>query len=89
MELKALQHEPPEGINAKPIDDSCFFWQASITGPQGSAYEGGIFYLFLQIPQSYPLKPPVSLFSSNSKFFIYLLILACSFHHKNISSEYK
>lgn len=59
LELKALQQDPPEGINAKPVDSSCYYWQASITGPQGSPYEGGIFYLFIQIPQSYPLRPPL------------------------------
>jgi len=59
LELKALQQDPPDGINAKPLDSSCFFWQASITGPLGSPYEGGIFYLYLRIPKSYPLKPPM------------------------------
>ncbi len=99
LELKALQHDPPTGINAKPLDGSFYFWQgnvnilhykfgclteverhtkgnpkkysnatcstrtiffkAAITGPAKSPYEGGLFYLFLQIPPSYPLKPPV------------------------------
>lgn len=59
LELKALNFDPPEGISAKPIDSSCYYWQASITGPRGSPYEGGIFYLYIQIPQSYPLRPPL------------------------------
>ena len=69
LELKALQSDPPEGIMAKPLDSSCFFWQASITGPRESPYEGGIFYLYLRIPKSYPLKPPVCLFF----FFVFRL----------------
>ena len=50
-ELKTLQTDPPEGIQATPLDSICCHWQASITGPQGSPYEGGLFLLYLQIPQ--------------------------------------
>ncbi|RUS81105.1 hypothetical protein EGW08_011145 [Elysia chlorotica] len=57
-ELKALTTDPPEGIQAMPLDHLCCHWQASITGPQGSPYEGGLFLLYLQIPQSYPMRPP-------------------------------
>ncbi|KAK0045836.1 SUMO-conjugating enzyme UBC9 [Biomphalaria pfeifferi] len=57
-ELKTLKSDPPEGIQATPLDRHCCHWQASITGPQGSPYEGGLFLLYLQIPQSYPMRPP-------------------------------
>ncbi|BFZ19510.1 hypothetical protein BsWGS_22550 [Bradybaena similaris] len=57
-ELKTLKTDPPEGIQATPLDRHCCHWQASITGPQGSPYEGGLFLLYLQIPQSYPMRPP-------------------------------
>lgn len=57
-ELKTLKTDPPEGIQATPLDQNCCHWQASITGPQGSPYEGGQFLLYLQIPDSYPMKPP-------------------------------
>lgn len=49
-ELKTLKSDPPEGIRAEPLDRHCCHWQASITGPQGSPYEGGLFLLYLQIP---------------------------------------
>ncbi|CAH1798778.1 unnamed protein product, partial [Owenia fusiformis] len=58
-ELKTLKTDPPEGIQATPLDRHCCHWQASITGPEGSAYQGGLFYLYLQIPHSYPMRPPV------------------------------
>ncbi|KAK2147842.1 hypothetical protein LSH36_532g06042 [Paralvinella palmiformis] len=58
-ELKTLRSDPPEGIQAAPLDGQCCHWQASITGPQGSPYEGGLFFLYLQIPHSYPMRPPV------------------------------
>ncbi|KAK3600138.1 hypothetical protein CHS0354_011744 [Potamilus streckersoni] len=57
-ELKTLKSDPPEGIRAEPLDRHCCHWQASITGPQGSPYEGGLFLLYLQIPDSYPMRPP-------------------------------
>jgi len=58
-ELKALRTDPPEGIQATPLDRHCCHWQASITGPHGSPYQGGLFFLYLQIPNSYPMRPPV------------------------------
>ncbi|KZC11577.1 PREDICTED: uncharacterized protein LOC107189723 [Dufourea novaeangliae] len=58
-ELKSLRIDPPEGIQATPLDQMCCHWQATITGPVGSPYEGGLFYLYLQVPWSYPLYPPI------------------------------
>ncbi|XP_043278641.1 uncharacterized protein morgue [Venturia canescens] len=58
-ELKSLRIDPPEGIEATPLDQMCCHWQATITGPIGSPYEGGLFYLYLQVPYSYPMCPPV------------------------------
>jgi len=58
-ELKSLRSDPPEGIEATPLDRMCCHWLAAITGPAGSPYEGGNFYLYLQIPNSYPMRPPV------------------------------
>jgi len=49
-ELKALRADPLEGIQAMPLDRHCSHWQACITGPRGSPYEGGLFFLYLQIP---------------------------------------
>ncbi|OXU25103.1 hypothetical protein TSAR_006675 [Trichomalopsis sarcophagae] len=59
IELKGLRSDPPEGIEATPLDQMCCHWQATITGPAGSPYEGGVFYLYLQVPYSYPMRPPV------------------------------
>uniref|UniRef100_A0A1B6LGA5 E2 ubiquitin-conjugating enzyme n=2 Tax=Graphocephala atropunctata TaxID=36148 RepID=A0A1B6LGA5_9HEMI len=57
-ELKSLKIDPPEGIEALPLDSKSCHWMATITGPVGSPYEGGVFYLYLQVPYSYPMKPP-------------------------------
>ncbi|XP_059476252.1 uncharacterized protein LOC132197166 [Neocloeon triangulifer] len=58
-EIKSMRQDPQEGIQAIPLDRGCCHWIASILGPQGSPYSGGIFYLYLQIPYSYPMHPPL------------------------------
>lgn len=58
-ELRTLRSDPPEGIEASPLDEMSLHWQASIRGPAGSPYEGGTFFLYIQIPPSYPLCPPI------------------------------
>ncbi|KAK4320247.1 hypothetical protein Pmani_008858 [Petrolisthes manimaculis] len=58
-ELRTLRSDPPEGIQASPLDKLSLHWQASIRGPAGSPYEGGTFFLYIQIPHSYPLCPPI------------------------------
>ncbi|KAF4520509.1 hypothetical protein B566_EDAN004819 [Ephemera danica] len=54
-----MRVDPPEGIQAIPLDRECCHWLATILGPQSSPYAGGIFYLYLQVPYSYPLCPPM------------------------------
>ncbi|GBP22701.1 Ubiquitin-conjugating enzyme E2 4 [Eumeta japonica] len=58
-ELKMMRTDPAEGIAAIPLDTKCCHWQASVAGPVGSPYEGGIFFLYIQVPYTYPLSPPV------------------------------
>merc|ERR1711881_81789 len=57
-DLRGLLSDASEGIRAKPLDSSYYHWQATITGPVGSPYEGGVFYLYLKVPFSYPFNPP-------------------------------
>lgn len=57
-DLRGLVGDSPEGIKAQPLDSSYYHWQASITGPVGSPYEGGSFYLYLKVPFTYPFDPP-------------------------------
>ena len=61
-ELKGLLTDPPEGIRACPLDNSLSYWQASIKGPPECPYEGGLFFLHLEIPKSYPMRPPIPKF---------------------------
>lgn len=58
-ELKLMRTDPLDGIEADPLDPACCHWQATLEGPAGSPYEGGLFFLYIQVPVSYPLQPPI------------------------------
>jgi len=58
-ELAEMQKDPPPGCSAglKAAGDF-FVWDASIMGPPGTPFEGGIFQLSVTFPADYPFKPP-------------------------------
>ncbi|XP_074629469.1 ubiquitin-conjugating enzyme E2 G2-like isoform X2 [Acropora palmata] len=54
-----LTLDSPEGILAGPLSEENFFeWEALITGPEGTPFEGGVFTTRLVFPPDYPLSPP-------------------------------
>ena len=65
LEYKELTENPPEGIQAGPIDEDNFFlWETVIMGPPGTPFDGGIFIAHLHFPASYPLNPPKMVFQT-------------------------
>ena len=58
-ELKEITKEPITNCTAGlGSAGDILHWQASIVGPEGSPYAGGLFKLTLDYPSDYPFKPP-------------------------------
>ena len=59
-EMDEMQKTPPENCSAGPVNDASdpYTWHATIIGPEGSPYHGGIFKLVINIPVDYPFKAP-------------------------------
>ena len=57
-DFKKITNDPPQGINAAPLDSNIMVWQAVIFGPDDTPWEGGTFSLILEMSEEYPNKPP-------------------------------
>ncbi|KAH8256708.1 hypothetical protein KR038_006238, partial [Drosophila bunnanda] len=56
-EIEIFMRDKPDGCNVD-VEKDIFKWKATIEGPQGTPYEGGIFHLDILFNEEYPYLPP-------------------------------
>ena len=57
-ELAMIHKNPHPDIQIYPCESDLNFWNAIILGPHSTPYQGGIFHIYISLPDEYPLKPP-------------------------------
>ena len=65
-ELDSQMENPSEHYSFGPLSDDTRSgkWMATIQGPEGTPYEGGVFFLDVEVPTDYPHKPPKITFNT-------------------------
>lgn len=57
-ETQRLMQEPVPGIRACPDESNARYFHVTVTGPEDSPFEGGLFKLELFLPEDYPMSAP-------------------------------
>ena len=58
-ELRELEEGAVANCTCGPLSSDDFYrWHATIEGPSGTSFDGGLFELDINIPSSYPFRPP-------------------------------
>eukprot|EP01115_Flamella_aegyptia_P006045 TRINITY_DN2548_c0_g1_i1.p1 TRINITY_DN2548_c0_g1~~TRINITY_DN2548_c0_g1_i1.p1 ORF type:complete len:171 (+),score=27.04 TRINITY_DN2548_c0_g1_i1:76-588(+) len=64
-ELMTLMMSPPQGCTAFPNNGDFFNWNATITGVDGTPYEGQTYKLTLEFGSDYPFTAPCVKFETS------------------------
>ncbi len=57
-DVRELKLHPSCRYHAAPLEDNMFEWHFTIRGPEGTAFEGGVYHGRILLPAEYPMKPP-------------------------------
>ena len=61
-EIQAMLRNPHEYMDVYVSESNMGFWKVAMQGPPASAYANGVFILYLEIGQDFPMKPPSARF---------------------------
>lgn len=61
-EIKEMINNPHEYMDVYVSESNMGFWKVAMQGPPASPYANGVFLLYLEIGQDFPLKPPSARF---------------------------
>ena len=65
-EMQDMKNQPLPNISAGPVsEEELERWVAIIVGPKDTPYQDGFFKVEIQLPPSYPFKPPIVKFKTN------------------------
>ncbi|XP_050698540.1 ubiquitin-conjugating enzyme E2-17 kDa-like [Eriocheir sinensis] len=57
-ELKDMERNPPCQCSIGVINNDPFHCKATLIGPPGTPFQGGLFNLTIDFPDDYPFQPP-------------------------------
>ncbi|XP_006822901.1 uncharacterized protein LOC102801018 [Saccoglossus kowalevskii] len=57
-EISAYHKQPHPHVHIFPCEINVALWRILLVGPLDTPYEGGVFSLYVEFPENYPLAPP-------------------------------